>query len=249
MARRARRPARVPLSTRRRRGVRPPPARRAATRDRRAWSGPFRRRLLRGGRLPRRPVSAHPRSPRARFGLLPRLHADELAPSGGAELAAELGASVGRPPRDAVDRRDRRDGGARRGGRPGRRHAPARHDVVPHDEDHHAPARTFIQARRPGGPRHRLQSGDVADPQPAAGDDVRVHRPEADAGRGARGGDDQRRAGRSALADEVGSIEAGQEADLVDLARPDGTADPVLARPRTSSERSSSAVGSSSSAP
>jgi imidazolonepropionase len=27
------------------------------------------------------------------FGLLPRLHADELAPSGGAELAAELGAS------------------------------------------------------------------------------------------------------------------------------------------------------------
>ena len=36
---------------------------------------------------------ADPVAPRPRFGLGPRLHADELVPSGGAELAAELGAA------------------------------------------------------------------------------------------------------------------------------------------------------------
>ena len=44
------------------------------------------------------------------FGMRPRLHADELAPSGGAELAAEIGRAVGRPPGRAVGGRHRRPG-------------------------------------------------------------------------------------------------------------------------------------------
>ena len=62
----------------------------------------------------------------AGFGLRPRLHADELAPSGGAELAAEIGATSRRPPRGAVRGRDRRPRGGGRRGPAGRRDAAAR---------------------------------------------------------------------------------------------------------------------------
>ena len=118
---------------------------------------------------------------RAAYGLLPRLHADELAPSGGAELAAELGAAsadhLATPSAD----------GHRRDGRRGRRTSePVVATLLPVTtwflmKDHHAPARAFIDARRAGRDRHRLQSRHVADGEPAAGDDVRLPQPADDA--------------------------------------------------------------------
>ena len=53
------------------------------------------------------------------YGMLPRLHADEIAPSGGAELAAELGAASA----DHLATPSRRRG---RSPRPGCRHASGR---------------------------------------------------------------------------------------------------------------------------
>ncbi len=50
----------------------------------------------------------------AGFGLATRLHADELAPSGGAELGGRDRRGLGRPSGDAVRRRDRCAGRGRR---------------------------------------------------------------------------------------------------------------------------------------
>ena len=106
------------------------------------------------------------------LGLGIRLHADELAPSGGAELAAELGAlsadHLGTPsPRGDPCPGDR--GGGRASGRRG---PPAHRAVVPGA----GVARTGARAHRGGGPsrpRDRLQPRDLAGRQPAAGDDRR----------------------------------------------------------------------------
>jgi imidazolonepropionase len=82
------------------------------------------------------------------FGLLPRLHADELAPSGGAELAAELGAAsadhLATPSIDGIAAM----GAAADAG------DPVVATLLPVTtwfllKDHHAPARAFIQAGVP----------------------------------------------------------------------------------------------------
>lgn len=82
------------------------------------------------------------------LGLIPRLHADELAPSGGAELAAELGAAsadhLATPSRDGIDAlAAAADAGE-----------PVVATLLPVTtwflmKDHHAPARAFIEAGVP----------------------------------------------------------------------------------------------------
>ena len=130
--------------------------------DRRPRPGAVRRCVLRERRL-HAPTSRGGCSRRlAATGWRPRLHADELAPSGGAELAAELGGGVRRPPRHAVRRGDRRAGRGR-----GRGRRPVVATLLPVTtwflmKDHHAPARAFIDARRAGRDRHRLQPGHLA---------------------------------------------------------------------------------------
>ena len=83
----------VPEPPGRRRGLRALGHRGPAAGDRGPRPGAVLRRLLRGGGLHRGPVAAGPDRGRRPTGWRPRLHADELAPSGGAELAAELGAA------------------------------------------------------------------------------------------------------------------------------------------------------------
>ena len=84
----------------------------------------------------------------AAYGLMPRLHADELAPSGGAELAAELGAAsadhLATPSEAGIAALADAAGGDR----------PVVATVLPATtwflmKDHHAPARTFIDAGIP----------------------------------------------------------------------------------------------------
>jgi len=79
----------------------------------------------------------------ASYGMRPRLHADELAPSGGAELAAEIGASsadhLATPSETGIDALAR----AAEEGRP------VVATLLPATtwflmKDHHAPARTFV---------------------------------------------------------------------------------------------------------
>ena len=113
------------------------------------------------------------------YGLLPRLHADELAPSGGAELSAELGASSAdhlATPSAGRDRRHGRDGGGRRAGR---RDPVARDHVVPHEGSPCSGARLH-RRRGPRRDRHGLQSRDLAHRQPAARDVVRLREPADD---------------------------------------------------------------------
>ncbi len=57
------------------------------------------------------------------LGLRAKLHADELDPAGGAELAARLGAALGRPPGRGLYRRRRGPGGQRHCRRAPPRHA------------------------------------------------------------------------------------------------------------------------------
>jgi imidazolonepropionase len=82
------------------------------------------------------------------YGLLPRLHADELAPSGGAELAAELGAAsadhLATPSMDGIAAM----------GAAAEADDPVVATLLPVTtwflmKDHHAPARAFIQAGVP----------------------------------------------------------------------------------------------------
>ena len=148
LARRPRRPAGVPGPARRHRGVRPLAHRGPAARHRGPRPGALRRRLLRDGRV-HAPTSrgGSSRRPRA-LGLLPRLHADELAPSGGAELAAELGAAsadhLATPSADGIAAMAAAaDAGE-----------PVVATLLPVTtwflmKDHHAPARAFIDAGVP----------------------------------------------------------------------------------------------------
>jgi imidazolonepropionase len=93
------------------------------------------------------------------FGLVPRLHADELAPSGGAELAAH-----------------RRDGGRGAIGGARRGHAAAHHDVVPHEAAPRS-GTAVHRGRGAGRHRHRLQPGDIALAQSGAGHVDGLHQP------------------------------------------------------------------------
>ena len=77
------------------------------------------------------------------YGLTPRLHADELSPSGGAELAAELGAASADHLATPSDAGIAAMAGAAAGGRP------VVATLLPATtwflmKDHHAPARAFI---------------------------------------------------------------------------------------------------------
>ena len=121
----------------------------------------------------------------ARLGLVPRLHADELRPSGGAELAAELRRGVRGPPRCAVTGRRRGTGAGRGAGHPRGRHAPPGHQPVPEGRGVRARTRAD-RPGRPAGARHGLQPGHVADAQPAAGAVPGGPADGADGGRGAR---------------------------------------------------------------
>lgn len=78
------------------------------------------------------------------YGMMPRLHADELAPSGGAELAAELGVAsadhLATPSEAGIDAMATAAAGGN----------PVVATLLPHTtwflmKDHHAPARTFIE--------------------------------------------------------------------------------------------------------
>jgi len=79
----------------------------------------------------------------AAYGMRPRLHADELAPSGGAELAAEIGAS------SADHLATPSEAGIEALGRAADEGRPVVATLLPATtwflmKDHHAPARTFI---------------------------------------------------------------------------------------------------------
>ena len=86
------------------------------------------------------------------YGMRPRLHADELAPSGGAELAAEIGAlsadHLAVPSKAGVDALAE----ARRVEPAGRRGPPPGHDLVPDEAVCGARSRTH-RARGPGRAR------------------------------------------------------------------------------------------------
>ena len=98
----------------------------------------------------------------AGYGLALRLHADELAPSGGAELAAELGALSADHLHVAVDEGSTRWAAAAASDYADRRDAAARHDVVPHGRRRRA---------RPAG------SSTPASPSPSAPTSTRAPRP------------------------------------------------------------------------
>ena len=146
------------VAARRDGGVRPLGHRGTAARRRRPRPGPVLRRLLRGGRVQRRPVAADPRRPPQGYGLTARLHADELAPSGGAELAAELGAASADHLATPSDAGIAAMAGAAAAGRAGRRDAAAGDDLVPHE----GPPRAGPGVHRPRACRSR--SGPTSTP-------------------------------------------------------------------------------------
>ena len=169
-----------------------------------------------------------------------RLHADELAPSGGAELAAELGAfsadHLATPSEAGIDALAAAAGD----GPPGRGDRPAGDDLVP-DEGPRGAGTDVHRARHPGRARHGLQPGDVADRQPAAGDDRGLPRARDDARRGARAVTINA-AWAIGLEEEIGSLEAGKSADLVVWRVP------TRPRSRTGSARTSPGPSSSAGA-
>jgi imidazolonepropionase len=147
------------------------------------------------------------------FGLLPRLHADELAPSGGAELAAELGAAsadhLATPSIDGIAAM----GAAAEAG------DPVVATLLPVTtwfllKDHHAPARAFIDAGVPVAIGTDFNPGTSPTPNLtlamsfacinlAMSPDEVLAAVTINAARAL------------ALEDEVGSIEIGKAADLV----------------------------------
>ncbi len=147
------------------------------------------------------------------FGLLPRLHADELAPSGGAELAAELGATsadhLATPSVDGIAAM----GAAAEAG------DPVVATLLPVTtwfllKDHHAPARAFIDAGVPVAIGTDFNPGTSPTPNLtlamsfacinlAMSPDEVLAAVTINAARAL------------ALEDEVGSIEVGKAADLV----------------------------------
>ena len=133
----------------------------------------------------------------AGFGMVPRLHADELAPSGGAELAAELGAAsadhLATPSEAGITALAEAAAGG----------SPVVATLLPHTtwflmKDHHAPARTLIDRGVPVAIGTDFNPGTSPTPSLPLRDDRCVRRAEDDARRGPERRHDQRRAGAAA---------------------------------------------------
>ena len=149
----------------------------------------------------------------ADYGLRPRLHADELAPSGGAELAAEIGATsadhLATPSQAGIEAL----AGAAAAG------TPVVATLLPATtwflmKDHHAPARTFIEHGVPVAIGTDFNPGTSPTPSlplamTAACLNLRMSPDEVLAGVTINA------ALALGLADEIGSLEAGKQADLV----------------------------------
>jgi imidazolonepropionase len=147
------------------------------------------------------------------FGLLPRLHADELTPSGGAELAAEIGAAsadhLASPSLDGIAAM----------GAAADTDDPVVATLLPVTtwflmKDHHAPARAFIEAGVPVAIGSDFNPGTSPTPNLTlamsfACVNLRMSPDEALAAVTINA------ARALALEDEVGSIEPGKAADLV----------------------------------
>jgi imidazolonepropionase len=147
------------------------------------------------------------------FGLLPRLHADELAPSGGAELAVEVGAAsadhLATPSAEGIAAM----------GAAADTDEPVVATLLPVTtwflmKDHHAPARAFIDAGVPVAIGTDFNPGTSPTPNLAlamsfACINLRMTPDEVLAAVTINA------ARALALEDEVGSIEPGKTADLV----------------------------------
>ena len=148
----------------------------------------------------------------AAYGLRPRLHADELAPSGGAELAAELGATsadhLARPSEAGIEALAEAAAGDR----------PVVATLLPVTtwflmKDHHAPARTFIERGIPVAIGTDFNPGTSPTPSlplamTAACVNLRMSPDEVLAGVTINA------ALAVGLADEIGSLEGGKQADI-----------------------------------
>jgi imidazolonepropionase len=147
------------------------------------------------------------------YGLLPRLHADELAPSGGAELAAELGAA------SADHLATPSPGGIAALAAAADADEPVVATLLPVTtwflmKDHHAPARAFIEAGVPVAIGTDFNPGTSPTPNLAlamsfACINLRMSPDEVLAAVTINA------ARALALEDEIGSIEPGKTADLV----------------------------------
>ena len=155
----------------------------------------------------------------AGYGMAPRLHADELAPSGGAELAAELGA------RSADHLTAPSDAGVEALAAAAEGEHPVVATLLPVTtwflmKDHHAPARRFIDAGIPVAIGTDFNPGTSPTPNlplamTAACLELRMTVAEALVGVTVNA------AHAVGVADEVGSLEAGKQADLVVRGVPD----------------------------
>jgi imidazolonepropionase len=154
----------------------------------------------------------------AGFGLRPRLHADELAPSGGAELAAEIGAT------SADHLATPSPAGIAAMARVAAEGRPVVATLLPATtwflmKDHHAPARTFIEQGVPVAIGTDFNPGTSPTPSlplamTAACLNLRMTPDEVLAAVTINA------ALAIGLADEIGSLEGGKQADLVVWAVP-----------------------------
>ena len=149
----------------------------------------------------------------AAFGLRPRLHADELAPSGGAELAAEIGAST------ADHLATPSAAGIAAMGRAADEDRPVVATLLPATtwflmKDHHAPARAFIEAGVPVAIGTDFNPGT----SPTASLPLAMTAACLNLGMSpdeVLAGVTINAAQALGRADEIGSLEAGKQADLV----------------------------------